>query len=209
MLNVSSIEFDDRTARARIRDAALQRFAADGFSATTVRAVAADARVSPGLVLHHFGSKDGLRDACDAHLLQLVEQKFATTDLDQAGLGSMERLLDEGLPAIRYLARSVAEGAPTADRLVDDLVGLARTQLDRWVEAGVVRPSRDPQMRATVLVVWDLAVLVLAGHVQRTTGSDPFSPDGLARWAASVLELLTTGLFTSTIDPTTLERPRP
>jgi len=35
----------DLTARARIRDAALARFGADGVAATTVRAVAADAGV--------------------------------------------------------------------------------------------------------------------------------------------------------------------
>ena len=38
-------------------------------TAATLRAVAARAGVSAALVLHHFGSKEGLRAACDEHLL--------------------------------------------------------------------------------------------------------------------------------------------
>lgn len=59
----------DLTARARIRDAALQHFADRGAEATTVRAVAKAAGVTPGLVCHHFGSKRGLWEACDAYVL--------------------------------------------------------------------------------------------------------------------------------------------
>lgn len=62
----------DLTARARIRDAALARFGTDGIAATSVRAVAADAGVSPALVVHHFGSKEGLRQACDDYVLDSI-----------------------------------------------------------------------------------------------------------------------------------------
>lgn len=49
------------TGRARLRAAALELFAERGFEATSTRAVAAAAGVSPALVTRHFGSKDGLR----------------------------------------------------------------------------------------------------------------------------------------------------
>ena len=70
MLNVRSID-EDLTARARIRDAAITSFAATGFDAT-VRQIATQAGVSAGLVIHHFGSKDGLRAACDAEVLRRI-----------------------------------------------------------------------------------------------------------------------------------------
>ena len=47
-------------ARDRLLEAARARFASDGFDRASLRAIAADAGVSPGLVIHHFGSKDGL-----------------------------------------------------------------------------------------------------------------------------------------------------
>ena len=49
--------------REAILDAAKQAFAANGYAATSVRAVARAAAVDPSLVLHFFGSKDGLFEA--------------------------------------------------------------------------------------------------------------------------------------------------
>ena len=56
---------DDLTARARIRDAALHEFGEKGYDGATIRGIAARAGVSSGLLRHHFGSKQELRDACD------------------------------------------------------------------------------------------------------------------------------------------------
>src|SRR5437870_1488254 len=55
----------DLTSAARIRNAALQAFAAQGVAGTSIRDVAKAAAVSPGLVQHHFRSKAGLRRAVD------------------------------------------------------------------------------------------------------------------------------------------------
>ena len=46
--------------RARILEAAKRRFAQDGYDGTTIRAVAADARIDPSMVMRYYGSKDGL-----------------------------------------------------------------------------------------------------------------------------------------------------
>src|SRR5262249_41433285 len=62
--------YEDLTARARIRDAALTLFAERGIEGATIRDIAKAAGVSSGLVRHHFGSKEGLRDACDSHALE-------------------------------------------------------------------------------------------------------------------------------------------
>ncbi len=64
---------DDLTTRARIRDAAVVRFGREGFGAS-LRTVAADAGVSPGLVIHHFRSKEGLRLACDEYVLRVARE---------------------------------------------------------------------------------------------------------------------------------------
>ncbi|MGW3548147.1 TetR family transcriptional regulator [Janibacter hoylei] len=46
---------DDRTGRARVRDAALEL-------------IAERAEVSPALVVHHFGSRAGLREVLVDHI---------------------------------------------------------------------------------------------------------------------------------------------
>jgi TetR/AcrR family transcriptional regulator, regulator of cefoperazone and chloramphenicol sensitivity len=71
MLHVRSV-VQDLTTQARIRDAAIERLPKDRFAGTTVRAVAADAGVSPALVLHHFGSKEGLHRACDEYVVHMT-----------------------------------------------------------------------------------------------------------------------------------------
>lgn len=48
------------TTRQAILDAARARFASDGFAATTIRRIAADAGVNPSLVMQFFTSKEAL-----------------------------------------------------------------------------------------------------------------------------------------------------
>jgi AcrR family transcriptional regulator len=111
MLYMSSAE-EDRTARAIIRDEALRLFAAHGPDAVTVRQIAAAAGVSPALVVHHFGSKEGLREAVDQHLRRLLladgaagRQLFRRLyQMSTALMGSLVRagLADPGAdPAVR------------------------------------------------------------------------------------------------------------
>ena len=115
MLYMRSAE-EDRTARAVIRDEALRLFAAHGPDAVTVRQIAAAAGVSPALVVHHFGSKEGLREAVDQHVLGLFEALIGemtaegAPDLyDPAATGSLAeaivRHLPPGSPVPGYLRR--------------------------------------------------------------------------------------------------------
>ncbi|NUR49810.1 MAG: helix-turn-helix transcriptional regulator, partial [Hamadaea sp.] len=65
---------DDLTARARIRDAAIRLFADRGIAGASVRDIAQEAGVSSGLLRHHFGSKEALRDACDVFAQERTDQ---------------------------------------------------------------------------------------------------------------------------------------
>ncbi|MGI5159051.1 TetR/AcrR family transcriptional regulator [Microbispora sp. CA-102843] len=62
-------------ARASIRDAAMTLFAEQGVKATTIRGIAEAAKVSPGLVQHHFGTKEALRQACDEYVLSYLREQ--------------------------------------------------------------------------------------------------------------------------------------
>ena len=75
----------DLTAAARIRDAAIEQFGRHGFG-VSIRAIAEAAGVSAGLVIHHFGSKDGLRQACDAYVAEVIrtEKSEAMRSADPA-----------------------------------------------------------------------------------------------------------------------------
>jgi AcrR family transcriptional regulator len=115
---------DERSTRTRIRDAAIACFADAGVAATPVRTIAAAADVSPALVIHHFGSKDALRVACDQHVAALVRQgkqeaMHAGPDLDPVGALRRQRA---GPPVLAYLARTLVDGSPHVADLLDELV---------------------------------------------------------------------------------------
>ena len=79
--------FEDLTARARIREAALKHFAEEGYERATIRAIAATAGVSPGLLRHHYGSKDELRTACDEYVFEMLCRAKAQLLAEQVGFG--------------------------------------------------------------------------------------------------------------------------
>ncbi|MFD0272013.1 TetR/AcrR family transcriptional regulator [Streptomyces sp. NPDC127106] len=92
--------------RAAILRAARDRFAAQGYERTTIRAVAADAGIDPSMVMRYFGSKQGLFDAALAAAA--------------GGEGGGEDEIDLRIPDL--------SGVP-ADRLAETVLGHF---IDRW-----------------------------------------------------------------------------
>ena len=202
MLNISSIP-DDRTARAVIRDEALRLFAERGPDAVTVRQIAAAAGVSPGLVIHHFGSKDGLREAVDGHVLAMFGAMLAeltTGDLYEPGsAGSLAeavvKYMPAGSPVPAYLRRLLLAGGDSGRELFRRLYQGSRAALDAMAEAGLAAQGADPAVRAAILMSNDLAVLLLREHLAGVLGTDPLSAEGMARWGREMLAIYAAGLL--------------
>lgn len=187
-MNMRSVS--DLTARARIRDAALVRFGTDGIAGTSVRAVAADAGVSPALVVHHFGSKEGLRQACDDYVLNAIRSGG-----EAAATEALGEVLQAATSVRRYLARALLDDTPAAGALFAEIVERTEAWLATGVEEGWVRASADARARAVTYVSWLLAPLVLGAHVGRLLGGDPAETATAVRGARAGLEMLTNGLF--------------
>ena len=140
---------DDLTATARIRDAAIREFGEHGFQ-TSVRAIASAAGVSPGLVIHHFGSKEGLRTACDDHIAEQIRSSKSESirSSDPATWLAQMAEIDGYAPLMAYLVRSMQSGGPLATALWRRMLDDVEPYLDEGVRAGTVKPSRDPRARA-------------------------------------------------------------
>lgn len=193
---------DDRTAKARIRDAAIRIVAGAGVDGLTARAVAEDAEVSPGLVTHHYGSMDGLQSACDHHVAVLVRTAKRDAMAQGAGLDPLAALRDSGTThLLSYLARRLGQDTPAVADLVDELVADAEAYLAEGEATGLIRPTGDPHGRAVVVVLWSLGGLVLHEHLRRLLGVDLTDPDladdpAFADYARPVAELYGNGLLT-------------
>jgi AcrR family transcriptional regulator len=142
----------DLTTVARIRDAAIELFGARGFE-VGVRAIAEAAGVSPGLVIHHFGSKDGLRRACDDYVAEEVrsEKSEAIRSSDPATWLAAAAEIESFAPMMAYLVRSMQSGGDLAKHLWRTMFANVESYLDEGVRAGTVKPSRDPAARAKYL----------------------------------------------------------
>lgn len=208
MCSAAPVPPDDRTAVARIRDAALACFAEAGVAASTVRQVAERAGVSPALVIHHFGSKAALRQACDAYVVAFVRERKTAAMRAGPGLDPLALLRpeDDRVPLLPYLARVLAEGSPEVDALVDELVADAEGYLAEGVASGTVRPLDHPKGVAAVLTLWSLGALSLHRHVRRRLGVDLTGSAAHALTAtgyvAPAMEILSRGL----VDPAIYER---
>jgi AcrR family transcriptional regulator len=196
MLNMcSAVARDDLTTRARIRDVALERFGRDGFAGTGVRAIATDAGVSPALVLHHFGSKEGLRKECDEHVARTIREIKQAQAADP--MGSMDGWTTQvhELDWLRtYLSRALTDGTDLAARLFSELSTDAESYLAQWEQHGLVRPSEDPVGRAAYLTATSLGMLVLRPLLARHLGV-PDGPEVLVHLSRSALDLYARGLF--------------
>ncbi len=193
---------DDRTTVARIRDAAIECFAESGVAATSIRAIAATADVSPGLVIHHFGSKEELRVACDEHVAAIIRDVKGDAMASGGALDVTAAFRTAGeIPAAKYLARTLVDGSPHVAELVDEIVGDAVDYVATGVETGMIRPSNHEWERAALLTIWGLGALVLHEHLERLVGVDitadlSADPKAASAYMAPVLEIYSQGVFT-------------
>jgi AcrR family transcriptional regulator len=196
---------DDRTTKARIRDAAIDCFAEHGVAGTTTRKVAVAARVSPGLVIHHYGSMDGLRAACDTYVAASIRQQKQETIMAGANFDVMDVIRNSKVSSMGgYLARVLVDDSPAVAKLVDDLVADAEGYMQQGVESGTLQPSANPKARAVVISLWTMGALVLHRHMNRLLGVDLADPAmgtdaAIASYLGSVYEILGNGILTESV----------
>jgi AcrR family transcriptional regulator len=143
---------DDLTATARIRDSAIEQFGRHGFS-VGLRTIAEAAGVSAALVIHHFGSKDGLRKACDDYVAEQVRDAKSESiqNNDPAAWFAQMAEIESYAPMMAYLVRSLQSGSQLAKDFWRRMIDNAEEYMEEGVRAGTIKPSRDPRARAMYL----------------------------------------------------------
>ena len=196
MQYATHVSSEDLTARARIRDAAIDLFAEKGIGTATIRDIAQRAGVSSGLLRHHFGSKEGLRDACDEHALArlaaLRQQVFSSGQVGEEAILSAMR--PEAIRLQSYLIRSMMDGSTGG-----------RAMFLRMVEAGEdwlgAHPVRTDDVRAfsAVLVAMQMGMFLMNDQIADSLGIDMSQtrfPYGHPRILRAVVELFAQPLLT-------------
>jgi TetR/AcrR family transcriptional regulator, regulator of cefoperazone and chloramphenicol sensitivity len=187
----------DLTAPARIRDAAIDQFGRHGFG-VGVRAIATAAGVSPGLVIHHFGSKDGLHEACDAYIAEAVRESKsgAIQTHDPVAWFAAYAEVESFAPMMAYLVRSMKDGGGLATSLWRRMIDNAELYLDEGVQAGTVQPSADPKARARYLALTSGGGFLLYLQLHESTDMRTILHDYAQDMTLPALEVYTNGLLT-------------
>jgi len=138
-----------RSARDPIVDIALRLFGERGIEATSLREVARTAEVSPALVVHHFGGKDGLVAAVDEAAVQAFGAAYDDgppadgPDLLRRRAAQTAGVMRERPEVCAYLGRALVEGTPGSARLFRLLIEGGREEIDALAEAGALRADAD------------------------------------------------------------------
>lgn len=181
----------DLTARARIRDAALEQFAERGFAGATMRGVGDAAGVSLGLVQHHFGSKGGLRAACDEFVIEVFRHRLLVLN-DKGQLANPNVLADLAVQApllMRYLARSAVDGSPAALDVFTLLAqGVEQFLSSTWPDRF---PPHAEQTRdtAAVMTAMHSGLAILFGPMAHRMGLETIATPDSMRIAVGVMNL--------------------
>lgn len=200
MLNMRST--DDLTTRARIRDAAITVFGEQGFG-VGVRAIAAAAGVSPGLVNHHFGSKDGLREECDEWVRDTI-RTAKMEYIENPSPGGLLRQLAEieaFAPLMAYLMRSFQAGGALMKTFFEHMVTDTEQYLRAGIEGGSIKPLRDVPATARYIATNNGGGMMMFLQLYATEHAGPTDfRKALRDYAESMmlpaLELYTNGLLT-------------
>jgi AcrR family transcriptional regulator len=191
----------DLTAKARIRDSAMELFAARGVAGTSLRAVARAAGVSPGLVVHHFGSKEGLCRVVDEAVVERIELALGEVPVEGSGgellegRGEVVAALLRSQPVLcDYLGRALSEDTEASAALFHRLfVSASRDRA--LVKAGAIRAKSDPFWRAIHQMLLILGPLMMRPLIEQELGGPLLEKANFERWMRANTDLLRKGLY--------------
>ncbi|HKZ15673.1 MAG TPA: helix-turn-helix domain-containing protein [Solirubrobacterales bacterium] len=204
------------TGREAIIRTAFRVFGESGIASTSLREVARAAGVSPALVVHHFGGKEGLVAATDEAALRRFgdayrgdgaegsESKREADSGVRGGDGAellrrraaqTARVMAEMPEVCAYLGRALVEGTAGSAALFRLMIDGGREEVDALAEAGALRPDAD-RTWATLqhfFLIW--APLSFMPLLQGVLGDELLAPAQLDRWVEANVQLLEKGLY--------------
>jgi AcrR family transcriptional regulator len=202
-----AVAASDLTGLARIRNAALESFARDGVTAASIRDVAKEAGVSPGLVQHYFSTKAALIEAVNAHVVAIATDAFSDLSEHSSPVDAQQELGDrvtafvrEHPKAVVYVARAAADGDQAALEIFDAFIAIAQRQWKRLADHDLLRPGTDLTWTSLHAVVLVLGTVLLKEAVERHLPQPFYTPEQLERWNAASNALFREGTYRATSD---------
>ncbi|MCW1824275.1 TetR family transcriptional regulator [Mycolicibacterium conceptionense] len=160
---------EDLTAKARIRNAALDLYSKSGPDRISLRTIASEAGVTLGLVQHHYKSKAGLRAAVDQLVVDYFAAALATvpdidrpSDLAAARDSAVRQMLEENPAVVNYVRRAILDPSGENLHLLDVLVELTAREVSTLRKAGRASTKRRESTQVVAVLVRQMGEMLLA-----------------------------------------------
>ena len=158
----------DLTAKARIRNAALDLYASQGEDRTSMRAIAAAAGVTVGLLVHHYGTKDRIRDAVEELVVDYFRQAIARApadgtpaDVAAARDTAVTEMLAASPEVVGYMCRALVDPAGPRGHLLERLTELASAEVSQLRRTGLASVKRAESSQVIQVIIRQLGHLFL------------------------------------------------
>ena len=193
---------DTPDGRERLVRTAFILFAEKGFDSVTVRDLATASSVSVGLINHHFGSKEGLREAVDVYFMAQFEDAITgAASHDELGVSDPDIIIDQWIARheeqwptiVAYFRRALLEESEWGFSLFQRFYG--------FVQKSVLRMDADGQIGADVDRLWlpflmiylELGTMVFDPYIKRVLGKSGYDRDLWRRRHRAYMSLIRRG----------------
>jgi AcrR family transcriptional regulator len=173
-------------------DAALSAVAERGAKGATVRIIAERAGVTPGLVIHHFATKQRLLAEVDDLVAQQLTDAMSIPDevTDAAAALSavavqLSSLIGSDASLRAYLRRAIADATPAGGRFLQHLIDLTVGSLRNGRSSKSSHSSDEARWQAVQIISINLAATLLEPILRDLGQEDPFTPDQVQKRTAA------------------------
>ncbi|MBW7945937.1 MAG: TetR/AcrR family transcriptional regulator [Sphingomonadaceae bacterium] len=187
--------------RRQLLKAGMKLFAERGFAAVGLREIAAEAGVSLGLVRTHFGSKDGLREAIDTHVLEEIRALYAAV-VEHSSAEVLEQAVEDALDwiprdrdALMYARMSLMERTPGSQALFDEMLAVMRQFVDNNARLGFLQADVDREWAAIYMVFDFIGPAVIEPFAQQAFGKSMYAKTMISQRNAFMIRLFTRGFL--------------
>jgi AcrR family transcriptional regulator len=194
-----------RGARERILEAATRLFAERGFDATPIQAVADEVGLTKPALLHHFPSKEHLRQGVMSSILgdwserlpRLLLAATASEDRFDTVFGEVYRFFAAEPDRARLIAREALDRPKEARELLRGVLPVVDA-IASYIRAGQVQQRHHPDADVTAYVIHVLQFVIGAAALSEVV-SPALGPGeaGRTRYVRELARIAKASLFSS------------
>lgn len=196
------VERDAPDGRERLIRTAFQLFAERGFDSVTVRDLASASKVSVGLINHHFGSKDGLREAVDEFFIAQFED--AITGAAPQPVSTPEdhaQIIDQWIARhetdwpmiVAYFRRALLEESDWGFSLFERFYGFVQSSVMRMDAAGQIAADVDRLWLPFLMMYLELGTMIFDPYIKRVLGKSGYDRELWQRRHRAYMTLIRRG----------------